>query len=268
MKFSYLLPATISGPPCLGFHTSHDAKRELNQLRPAIAAFITDFCDCCDLKWSILWQNKPVGVEVCDVLKVRLSVQGWHLFVTHDGAKHFSKFSGANTCNLNQAISVSKLLHESCISPLPHSRLLSFTCFLPFPSLRFSFCGWSEWFWLWRSSPGPVCAGPFGWAAGGWRRSPARALGSDWFCRSPGRSGRSPARTDRQLSSAGGTIPTFVRKVTFIEKRLESSGEAEPLPTFKLCKPDWWSWQKHSGLEFNTFIQTQLMSDTRGRILE
>lgn len=141
------------------------------------------------------------------MLKVRISVQIWHWFVTH----YCTLLT--RLCVTNKAI-FNHIITDIHFCRLPfmwdlNVNVLSFSCFLPYPSLHFSFCVSSVWFWLWLRYLAPVAVGPFDWAVEGWRRSPARALGTDWFCRCQGRSRRSPALTDRQLSSAGDAISTF-----------------------------------------------------------
>lgn len=92
-----------------------------------------------------------------------------------------------------------------------HHNYLSLLCgevcvfdwFLPCPSLHSSSCVSSGWFWRWRRSPPPAAAEPSDSAAEGWRRSPARAGGSDSSCRSLWRSQRSRALTGSQLSPVG-----------------------------------------------------------------
>lgn len=80
---------------------------------------------------------------------------------------------------------------------------LSFYWFLPSPSRRSSSCVLSGWFWRSRRPPLPAGAEPCGWAAAGWRRSPARAEGSGSFCPLLWKSQRTPGLTDSRLKPAG-----------------------------------------------------------------
>lgn len=126
-----------------------------------------------------------------------------------------------------------------------------FSCFLPYPSLRFSSCALSVWFWLWLHYLDPVAVGPFDWAVEDWRRSPARALGTGWFCRFRGRSRRSPALTDRQLSSAGDTIYIFFtlesqKRQFLLKSDFKALERSNSYWHFKFYKPDWLFWHKPS----------------------
>lgn len=158
----------------------------------------------------------------------------------------FTRFC-VSSINLNHIITDTNCCRLSFMwdAPEPSSTesaagVLSFSCFLPYPSLHFSFSVSSAWFWLWLRHLAPVAVAPFDWAVEGWRRSPARALGTGWFGRSPGRSRRIPTLTDRQLSSAGDTISTFsflkVKNMIFIEKGPHISREVWQLLTFQILQ--------------------------------
>lgn len=102
----------------------------------------------------------------------------------------------------------------SRISLAANTPILIYVCVLPSPSLYSSSCVLSGWFWQWLGCLDPGDAVPCGWAAVGWRRSPAQAWGNGWSSHSLWKSLRSPALMDSQLSTVGSNMVSRLRNIS------------------------------------------------------
>lgn len=143
-------------------------------------------------------------------------------------------------CNVQPITKINLLIYDFYFVNNPDDEQLSFYWFLPSPSRRSSSCVLSGWFWRWRRSPLPAGAEPCGWAAAGWRRSPAQAEGSDSFCPLLWKSQRTPGLTDSRSKPAGPHAGLRSGVTSSSLEREMSQGlaiEASPPVTIKVSRP-------------------------------